>query len=64
MNKVNIGFNIYVYKDLSKFQIKQIFELIPFNSQEAISGYIWKSNANNEINVLNLHFSSTLLTFV
>ena len=51
MNKVNIGFNIYVYKDLSKFQIKQIFELIPNNSTEPISGYIWKSNANNEINL-------------
>ena len=51
MNKVNIGFNIYVYKDLSTFKIKQIYEILRQPNNESISGYTWKSNPNNEINI-------------
>ena len=51
MNKVNIGFNIYVYKDITKFKILQIYEIIRNTNMESISGYTWKSNGNNEINI-------------
>ena len=51
MNKVNIGFNIYVYKEISEFKILQVFEIIRDTNKEPITGYIWKSNSNNEINI-------------
>ena len=51
MNKINIGFNIYIYKDLSDFNILQVYEMINDKTKEQISGYIWKSNSNNEINI-------------
>ena len=51
MNKVNIGFNLYVFKKISDFKIKQIFEMLRTPNMDPISGYTWKSNANNEINI-------------
>ena len=51
MNKVNIGFNIYIYKQISDFKILQIFDMIYTKNYDPISGYTWKSNANNEINI-------------
>ena len=51
MNKINIGFNIYLYKDLNDFNILQIYEIINDKKKEQITGYIWKSNSNNEINI-------------
>lgn len=51
MNKINIGFTIYIYKDLSDFNILQVYEMINNKSKEQISGYIWKSNSNNEISI-------------
>jgi hypothetical protein len=51
MNKVNIGFTLYVYKDITNFKILQIYEMIYHLQLESISGYLWKSNTNNEINI-------------
>ena len=51
MNKVNIGFNIYIYKQISDFKILQIYEMVRNSGVDPISGYTWKSNANNEINI-------------
>ena len=60
MNKINIGFNIYLYEDLSEFNIKQIYELCWNKNTEQITGYLWKSNSNNEINI-NKNESNYLL---
>ena len=49
LNRVNINFNIYVYNDISKFEIVQLFELRYKPHNEPIKGYQWKSNTNNEI---------------
>ena len=57
MNKINIGFNIYVYEDLRDFNILQIYEMINDKSKEQISGYIFKSNSNNEINLKKEDYS-------
>lgn len=43
MNKINIGFNLYVYKDLRDFNILQVYEMINSKNNEQISGYTWKS---------------------
>ena len=51
MNKINIGFNIYIYKDLSDFNIYQVYEMINNKNKEQITGYSYKSNLNNEINL-------------
>ena len=52
MNKVNIGFNLYVFKDITNFKILQIYQMIYNSNIEYISGYLWKSNSNNEINII------------
>ena len=49
LNRVNINFNIYVYDDISKFEILQLYELRSHPSYEPIKGYQWKSNTNNEV---------------
>ena len=49
LNRVNINFNIYVYNDISKFEIIQLFELRYKPHIEPIKGYQWKTNSNNEI---------------
>ena len=51
MNKVNIGFNIFVFKQVSDFKISQIYEIVFNKNKESITGYTWKSNSNNEINI-------------
>ena len=51
MNKINIGFNIYIFKDLRNFNIIQIHEMLCNKNVEQISGYLWKSDSNNEINI-------------
>ena len=51
MNKVNIGFNLYVFKTISDFKIAQIYEIARDKNRDSITGYTWKSNANNEINI-------------
>ena len=51
MNKVNIGFNLYVFKTISDFKIAQIYEIAGDRNRDSITGYTWKSNANNEINI-------------
>jgi len=49
LNRVNIDFNIYVYNDISKFEIMQLYELKKSPNSEHIKGYQWKSNTNNEV---------------
>ena len=49
INRVNINFDIYVFNDISKFEIVQLYELRRTPSKEAIKGYQWKSTANNEV---------------
>ena len=49
LNRVNINFNIYVFTDISKFEIKQLYELRSHPISEAIKGYQWKSHTNNEV---------------
>ena len=36
---------------ISDFNILQVYEMINNKSKEQISGYIWKSNSNNEISI-------------
>ena len=61
IDKINIGFNIYIYKDLKDFNILQIYEMLGNNkNKEQISGYIWKSNSNKEINILKEDFNFSL----
>ena len=49
INRVNIDFNIYIYSDISKFEIEQLFDLQRNLDKEPIKGYLYKSNANNEV---------------
>ena len=49
LNRINIYFNIYVFNDISKFEIIQFYELRRSQTNEPIKGYQWKSNANNEV---------------
>ena len=47
INRVNIDFDIYI--DISNFQIEQLYSLDKNSKKEAIKGYLYKSNANNEV---------------
>ena len=49
INRVNLNFDIFVYNDISKFEIAQLYELRRNPDIEPIKGYQWKSNTNNEI---------------
>ena len=49
INRVNINYDIYVYNDISKFEIVQIYNLKKNPNVEQITGYQWKSNTNNEV---------------
>ena len=49
INRVNINFDIFVYNDISKFEITQLYELRRHPNLEPIKGYQWKSKANNEV---------------
>ena len=49
LNRVNIDFDIYVFTDIFKFEIEQLFDLKKDPNKEAIKGYKYKSNSNNEI---------------
>ena len=52
LDRVNVDFTIYVYSDISNFKILQMYEIDQNNPQEPISGYDWKSQGNNEVNLL------------
>ena len=50
INRVNINFDIYIFTDISKFEIEQLFDLDNEDSKkEHIKGYQYKSNTNNEV---------------
>ena len=49
INRLNINFDIYVFTDISKFEILQLYTLKQNPYSEQITGYQWKSNTNNEI---------------
>ena len=49
LNRVNVNFNIFVYNDISKFEIVQLHDLRLHPTNDPIKGYQWKSNANNEV---------------
>ena len=52
LDRVNVDFTIYVYSDISNFKILQMYEIQRNRNQEPISGYDWKSEGSNEINIL------------
>ena len=52
LDRVNIDFTLYVYSDISNFKILQMYEINKLAPQEPISGYDWKSQGSNEINLL------------
>ena len=52
LDRVNVDFTIYVYSDISKFKILQMYDIERNKDQEPISGYDWKSEGTNEINIL------------
>ena len=52
LDRVNVDFSVYVYSDISKFKILQLYEIGRNEDEEPISGYDWKSQGNNEINIL------------
>ena len=49
INRVNIDFDIYIYTDISNFEIEQLFSLNMNSKKEPITGYLYKSKANNEV---------------
>ena len=49
INRVNIKFDIYIYTDISKFEIEQLSDLNKNPKLEQIKGYKYKSNANDEV---------------
>ena len=52
LDRVNVDFTMYIYSDISTFKILQMYEIDKNNPQEPITGYDWKSQGNNEINLL------------
>ena len=52
LDRVNVDFTLYVYSDISNFKIIQMYEFDKEHPQEPITGYDWKSQGNNEINIL------------
>ena len=52
LDRVNVDFTLYIYSDISNFKILQMYEINKDNPQEPITGYDWKSQGNNEINLL------------
>ena len=49
INRLNINFDIYIFNDISKFEIMQLYNLKLNPYSEQITGYQWKSNTNNEV---------------
>ena len=49
LNRVNINFDIYVFTDIFKFEIEQLYDIKKDPNKEVIKGYKYKSNSNNEI---------------
>ena len=66
VNRVNIDFNIYVYNDISKFEIMQLYDLKRNPNSEHIKGYQWKSNTNNEVIISkdDTNFSLNTLLYI
>ena len=52
LDRVNVDFIIYLYTDISKFKILQLYEIDADRSKEPITGYDWKSEGGTEINIL------------
>ena len=52
LDRVNVDFTIYVYSDITNFKILQMYELERDRDQEAISGYDWKSEGSNEVDLI------------
>ena len=52
LDRVNVDFTIYVYSDISKFKILQMYEIEQNREREPISGYDWKSEGSNEVTIL------------
>ena len=49
INRVNINFDIYIYTDISKFEIDPLNKIKKNSEEDHIKGYQYKSNANNEV---------------
>ena len=49
INRVNIDFDIYIFTDIFKFEIEQLYKLRKDPTKEPIKGYKYKSNSNNEV---------------
>ena len=66
INRINLNFNIYVYNDISKFEIIQLYELRLNPNQDPIKGYQWKSNTNNEIIISknDTNFSTNKMLYI
>ena len=66
INRININFNIYVYNDISKFEIVQLYNLRRNPGVEPIKGYQWKSNTNNELIIPknDTNFSSDKMLYI
>ena len=66
LNRVNINFDIYVFNDITKFEIIQLYELKRNPNNEPIKGYQWKSTANNEVIISkdDKNFSNNKLLYI
>jgi hypothetical protein len=68
VNRVNINFDIYIYKDISKFEIENLDKLDREPNTEQIKGYKYKSNANNEVIIpksdLNYNYNNMIYIII
>ena len=58
INRVNIDFNIYVFTDISTFEIEQLSAISHDPQKEPVKGYQYKSNTNNEVIIPKAEFES------
>ena len=49
INSINTNFDIYIFNDIFKFEIEQLYNLRKDPRKESIKGYDYKSNSNNEV---------------
>ena len=68
VNGINANFKIYLFNDISKFKIKQLYDMGINNSQEEISGYQWVSKQSSEIIIqkddINLNLNKILYIII